>query len=427
MSLSDVFGSPAFDRVAHGTIRLHRLMAEGKGDGPEADEVRDALDGPIAALTPEERARAQFLSADLYKLSKTRSDHEPLPMNPHAQAKLRAIIEARDAHHWDKALELLRRWERYVALEFVSFQRGAIWDRAGNAEIAVEFYRHAAELCPDSYMPGIYLSALARVDGAKAAAEAWRVLDAGGRFAAAVRIQAAYVVLIATRSNSNTLAQTAEEVLIPLLKVAIEDLEHKDESIEGAMEMATLLLGVAYQRSGSENDAYDAFSRGLHACPRSAPLLTLRGLLMYGRSADAIDDLLAASRLPAETAWPSFCLAHHYLVTNDFAACRAMCIQAIKLAHTSVMLSKLTEWLAISEAELQVPADAVHRRFEQAISHDPENECARGNMAIFIAQRNAAVLTAVSWEWPSDSTVREQGLRDFHPAMGLRVPYELAV
>jgi tetratricopeptide (TPR) repeat protein len=420
------FGSPAFDHVARGTIRLHKLIAEGRGDEPEADEVRDALDGPIAVLTPEERTRAQFLSADLYSLSKVQSDHEQLPMNPHARAKLKAVVQARDAGQWDKALALLRRWQRYAALEFVSFQRGMIWDRAGKPEIAVEFYRHAAELSPDGFMPAIYLSALARVDSVLAVAESWHVVKAGCQYAPAVRVQAAYVILIAVRSDSHALAHVTEDALIPMLKAAVEDLERNGESIDGAMEMATLLLGVAYQRSGDDASAYEALSRGLLARPRSVPLLTLRGLLMYGSSADAIGDLLAADQLPAETAWPSFCLAHHYLVAGDFAACRAMCAKALKLAATNTMSSKVLEWLAISEAELQVPSDAVLGRFELAISLDPQNDLAKANMAIFVSYVDTPVAHDASWKRPSESTVREQGLQGYAPPMDLHVPYDLA-
>lgn len=347
-------------------------------------------------------------------------------MNPHARAKLEAVVKARDARQWDKALLLLRRWERYVALEFLSFQRGTIWDRAGKPEIAVEFYRHAAKLAPNGFMPGLYLSVLVHVDPAQAVAESWRVLEVGSGFATAVRVQAAYVILVAARSDSSSITHAAEDALIPMLKVAIEELERDNETIEGAMEMATLLLGIAYQRMGDEGNAHEAFSRGLRARPRSAPLLILRGLLMYGTSADAIGDLLAASQLPMETAWPSFCLAHHYLVTNDFAACRAMCLKALRMASTSAMSSKVVEWLAISEAECHVPSDAVLGLFERAISLDPENALAKANLAIFQAYVDASAARVVSWERPSDATVREQGLRNYVPPVGLRVPYDLA-
>ena len=426
MPQSPNFGTPAFARVARGTVGLHRLIAQGKGDEPEADEVRDSLDEPLAALTPEERTRAQYLSADLYTLSKVPSDHDQLPSNLQVQAKFRAIVEAQKARQWDKALALLRRWDRYFSLDFASFQRGKIWDQAGAPEIAVEFYRHAAELRPDSPMPAIYLSTLVSVDSAAATAESQRVLDAGGLFSTAARIQAAYIVLVAARPSSAAPSYGTESGLIPVLKEAIADLDRGDASMNGAIEMASLLLGIAYQRLGDDGNAYDAFSRGLLADPHCVGLLTLRGLLMYGTSKDAISDLLAASRLPAETVWPFFCLAHHYLVNDDYAACRVMCNRALDLVGGGTLASKLTEWLAISEAEMQEPRDAVRQRFEEAIAFDPENESARVNMDISEAQSGGAVIMAQSWRRPPDSVVREQGLRDFRPVSYFFMPLDLA-
>jgi tetratricopeptide (TPR) repeat protein len=426
MPQSQNYRSPAFVRVASETIDLHRLIAAGKGDDPEADEVRDSLDEPLAALTPEERTRAQYLSADLYTLSKVHSDHDQQPLHPQAQANLRAIVEAQKAQQWDKSLALLRRWDRFMPLEMASFQRGRIWDRAGMPEIAAEFYRHAAELRPDSPMPATYLSTLVRIDPAKAAEESRQFLAAGSLYPAAVRILAAYVVLVAARSSSATSLDAIEGALIPVLTGAIEDLEHKNESTKGAIEMASLLLGVAYQRLGDDGNAYDAFSRGLLADPYCVGLLTLRGLLMYGTSKGAISDLLAASRLPAETVWPFFCLAHHYLVNDDYAACRAMCNRALDWADGGTLASKLTEWLAISEAELQEPRDAVRQRFEEAIAFDPENESARVNMDILEARSGGAMMMAQAWRRPPDSAVREQGLRDFRPVPSLFTPLDLA-
>jgi hypothetical protein len=103
-----------------------------------------------------------------------------------------------------------------------------------------------------------------------------------------------------------------------------------------------------------------------------------------------------------------------------------MCTKALKLAATNTMSSKVLEWLAISEAELQVPSDAVLGQFELAISLDPQNDLAKANMAIFQSYVDTPVARDVSWKRPSESTVREQGLQGYAPPMDLHVPYDLA-
>jgi hypothetical protein len=55
------------------------------------------------------------------------------------------MFDARQAAEWDKALELLRHWGRYLTSFQLSFLRGAIWEEAGDPTIAALFFDHAAQ------------------------------------------------------------------------------------------------------------------------------------------------------------------------------------------------------------------------------------------------------------------------------------------
>ena len=48
--------------------RLHKLNADGQGDGEEARILREEMDRPLQELTPEEIERLNNLSSDLYML-----------------------------------------------------------------------------------------------------------------------------------------------------------------------------------------------------------------------------------------------------------------------------------------------------------------------------------------------------------------------
>src|SRR5260370_41936683 len=60
--------SPSYLATVRGTHALHRLIAEGKDDSPEADGIRDASDGPWEALSETERDRARWGADDLYSI-----------------------------------------------------------------------------------------------------------------------------------------------------------------------------------------------------------------------------------------------------------------------------------------------------------------------------------------------------------------------
>ncbi|MGO9115170.1 MAG: hypothetical protein ACLP9L_38655 [Thermoguttaceae bacterium] len=82
MVVHPAFGSPSFKLVAKGLVELHRLIKAGHDDSPEAESVRDALNAPLKALNATEKARAQWLSEDLYSVSEPPAATTLREMNP---------------------------------------------------------------------------------------------------------------------------------------------------------------------------------------------------------------------------------------------------------------------------------------------------------------------------------------------------------
>ena len=60
--------NPHYLTVIHGLFEMYRLAKEGKFDSPEADAIRDAMDGPWELLTEAEHERARELSAVLNQI-----------------------------------------------------------------------------------------------------------------------------------------------------------------------------------------------------------------------------------------------------------------------------------------------------------------------------------------------------------------------
>ena len=61
--------SPAYLQSLRGLHRLHALSVAGQSQSPEADALRDSLEGPWYALSETEQQRLNGLSEDLYSLS----------------------------------------------------------------------------------------------------------------------------------------------------------------------------------------------------------------------------------------------------------------------------------------------------------------------------------------------------------------------
>jgi hypothetical protein len=57
--------SPHYVEYTRLLRELHALIRGGRGDSEQADEIRDAMDGPWGLLTPAEAELAKKLSADL--------------------------------------------------------------------------------------------------------------------------------------------------------------------------------------------------------------------------------------------------------------------------------------------------------------------------------------------------------------------------
>jgi hypothetical protein len=136
--------SPHYTQSIQGLRRLHELAASGQEDTPAAEAVRDRLEHPWNLLSEVEKERITGLSEDLYSIIEPSEQAEP--MNPQAERKLIEAYEARQSGEWDKALDLLRCWGRYLEPAELSNLRGSIWHEAGDYETAALFFRHASQL-----------------------------------------------------------------------------------------------------------------------------------------------------------------------------------------------------------------------------------------------------------------------------------------
>ena len=128
-------------------LRLHELIAKGKGDDLEADAVRDQMDAPWHALTEAQQDRVGGLSEDLYALA----DNSPRSTKMSAEERQQwgqQFRAAFDGGEWDQALALLRRPPDDVPADHVAFFQADCWEHLGCPEVALRFMRSATRLDP---------------------------------------------------------------------------------------------------------------------------------------------------------------------------------------------------------------------------------------------------------------------------------------
>jgi tetratricopeptide (TPR) repeat protein len=398
--------SPNYRAFVRGIRELHRLAVSGKDESPEADAVRDAMDGPWNALSDIERKRASGLSEDLYSISEPAAGGNR-ELNPQAQANLNDAFEARQRGEWDRALELIRGCAHSLAPDMVSFFRGRTWLDAGDTESAVLFFEHALQVQPDNgnYL-AIFLDTLSMVDPAAAQGRAWQVLHDPNKTSPVAVAHAADIVFKATRSLPMAEATDVIRKLIPVLEFTLARMEACEESgvDRWSYLLACVVLSYSHEMLGETQAAVNYLTKGLQEDPDNHDLLVTRGMMLYGASSRAITDFELALRTPSSVVWPYYFLAHHYFVNGRFEECRVMCERGSQMPASAAVRSELAEWTAISQAELGFPAEMVRASFETAIRLDPSNDRARRNRAAY----EAAIGPPRSGEWEkrSASTVR---------------------
>lgn len=128
-------------------LRLHDLIANGQGDDPEADAIRDQMDTPWHDLTEAQQERVGGLSEDLYALAEnnTRSMTMSAEERRNWGQEFKAAFEA---GAWDRALVLLRHPPDDVPADHVAFFQADCWEHLGCPEVALRFMRSATRLDP---------------------------------------------------------------------------------------------------------------------------------------------------------------------------------------------------------------------------------------------------------------------------------------
>ncbi len=416
MNRRSFFTNPDFLKYVRLLSELHQLIRDGSDETPEGEALRDRMDGPGSRLSSDEVVSLNGISADFYSLTAS-STRPVLPQTDDVHADLRAALEARDRKDFSRALMLLRNRSSYINPAVLSYVRGSVWGEAGEDQIAVQYFRHAAQLEPHnanySYMELHYLSQ-ADVEGARDQAK--NMLVDPESHSTRIVLKAASIILGSTREKPVHEAQPRLESLIPMFERVIVRLETSGEGSSDPALLATALLltGFCYEQLNLADEARQSYDRGLSLFPNDDALLVARGILLYGRETErSVHDFETAFQRGSPLVWPYFYLAHYALLNSRYGVCLDICNRALQLPASSEVQASLLEWMAISQASLGYPAQAVESVFQAAQRLAPSDAHIARNYQAF---RESLSPGDIGWEKRSEQDVRIFGERERRPA-----------
>jgi len=146
MRSKQFFANPHFLNYARLLRELHQLIRAGTDETEQGEALRERMDQPAEHLSPEEVDCLNAISADFYTLAGPAP--QTLPAPAYVRDRLKEVLDAREGQDFGKALELLRKNEQYIDPAAAASFRGSIWSKAGENEIALDFFQRANELAP---------------------------------------------------------------------------------------------------------------------------------------------------------------------------------------------------------------------------------------------------------------------------------------
>ena len=131
--------SPA-ERYVQLLLALYECIRSGRGDGDEAEAIRDQMDLPWRDLGARERRLVEGLAADLSDSDKSppSSSFEP------DSSVLQQIRHAGQAQEWELVLDLVRRHADFSPPVEVARLRGVCWASLNFPSVAILFFRQIA-------------------------------------------------------------------------------------------------------------------------------------------------------------------------------------------------------------------------------------------------------------------------------------------
>jgi hypothetical protein len=129
---------------AHHLVQLDRMMAEGQGDSPEADALRDQMEQSWYRMTPKELDIARQISADLYTLHDDSLVRHPRDFNIYSPTLAAELATSIGSGDYLSALRLMQDRPKEISTERAALFRAILYRALGLPEIGLIFFQQVA-------------------------------------------------------------------------------------------------------------------------------------------------------------------------------------------------------------------------------------------------------------------------------------------
>lgn len=260
-------------------LQLHQLIAAGKSESEEAEEIRDQMDRPWQSLSPAEVALAEGLSEDLYSLAVDRLPVEEA-LDPYGIEEFRAAVESND---WAKALNVLRENKNSFDAAVLSYMRGACWAHLWQPHVAIVFFEEVARIKALSADEEIWLLTCLIQAGRVRDAVPRALEIANAESDPLLLLKAAEVLFVEAGSSVNEQSETRHQIAIEAAErgLGLARSLAEDETLD-VMRLSTYLhLALSYDELGKIDPAREACEMALKLAPNNLDALLLLGYLHH--------------------------------------------------------------------------------------------------------------------------------------------------
>jgi tetratricopeptide (TPR) repeat protein len=394
-------------------VKLHNLIADGNGDGEEADRLRDLMDTPWYGLSDNDTELARQISRDLYSLDLSSSERHP-SFEVFTQSLANDLATARQRGNWLQALKLIESRGQEIGMSRATMLRGSCYEHLGLTDVALLFFERAVALSvsPSGALIYLLLSLKRHGRGPEAAKRARSILKQGVNDLELHRLSAIVILGEARDDPGGVSADGVLEAQAELEKVR-HGLETTNEvttirTVQSLVECYFSLAECAYLL-GDSAKAISQLTHGLRISPEDEPSLILRGLLTLENFPLARSDFQKAVQVGTEDPWPYYYLTHDSFRAEQYDKSFRYAHEGLKRTQKQEVASEFHELLAmslymISKDSNRVPTDDIRRHFSIAMAQSPLNVHASVNahrFESFTLDRNEPV-----WDVPKPWDLR---------------------
>lgn len=368
-------------------LKLHDLIAQGKGDSEDSNAIRDHMDVYWNRLDDDELEIARQLSADLYTIYDARANSHPRAdfYSADLAAEMRKAHEAKD---FLRALRLLAERSREISYDRAAILRGMSYRELGLVQVGLAFMWHVANNSqnPESAYV-IALNTLWHYVDIDAAATCAMELLRESKVTGITFFVVAGILLTAAASNEGLVrrqyAEASKSLLTEMLKSAPGD------EARAAQAKCHEMLSNCYYLLGETTQAIKELDVAIQLNPEDDEPYVQRGLMQLDSNFEkAKSDFEEASKLGSGSVWPYYYLAFDAFRSQSFTRCIQLSTIAMSRTSDLETQAKLHELVAMSIASAnstlnQSTIEVIRSHFRTGMNLSPGDQQILANSQVF--------------------------------------------